>query len=97
MLVTSSPWTAVHLRRSLVPAVLAAVLISAGWYAASRQRTIGAQLVPAYAALAGLLVCGYASLTWLLCGRRAIGERRRQLLGDGVPRPKNMPCGRCRP
>jgi hypothetical protein len=62
-----------------------AVAIGVSWYVCAGDSNFNQQIGPADAAIGGLLVTGLGNATWLLRGRRALGERRRALLGDGAP------------
>jgi hypothetical protein len=66
------------------------VLWLVGWYLASGEINYSRQIGPANLAVAGLLVAGAGHVWCLMRGRRAIGERRRRLLGD----PALAPAGR---
>jgi hypothetical protein len=61
-----------------------------GWYLASGEIKYSRQIGPANLAVAGLLVAGAGHVAYLMRGRRAVGERRRRLLGD----PTLAPAGR---
>ena len=61
-----------------------AVAIVVSWYVCAGDVTFSQQVGPIDAAVAGLLVAGLGNATWLLRGRRALGERRRALLPDVV-------------
>jgi len=69
------------LRWGLVVGV-ALVMCIVGWYLASEDATMGKQIGPANLAVGGLIVAGVGHVSWLLSGRRAVGERRRVLLGE---------------
>jgi hypothetical protein len=58
-----------------------------GWYLAAGETNYNRQLGPANLAVAGLIVAEAANVWWFVRGRRAVGERRRQLLGEPIDRP----------
>lgn len=75
-----SPWSAEDLIRWLVLWVIGAIMLVVGWFLASSRATLQAQLVPVDIAIAGAILVCMANVLWLLSGRRAVGERMRQLL-----------------
>jgi hypothetical protein len=78
-------WRAEDLLRWGITVGLGGIVIAVAWYICSGDATFGQQVGPADAAVAGLLVAGVGNATWLLKGRRALGERRRALLPDVAP------------
>src|SRR5580698_7249234 len=61
-----------------------AIVIGVAWYVGAGDLSLKQQIGPTDAAVAGLLLSGLGNATWLLRGRRAVGERRRSLLPDPV-------------
>jgi len=59
-----------------------ATVIGVAWYVCAGDLSLKQQIGPTDAAVAGLLLSGLGNATWLLRGRRAVGERRRTLLPD---------------
>ncbi len=57
-----------------------AVVIGVAWYICAGDVSLNQQIGPTDVAVAGLLLSGLGNATWLLRGRRAVGERRRVLL-----------------
>ncbi|HEY1828494.1 MAG TPA: hypothetical protein VGF87_10755 [Acidimicrobiales bacterium] len=80
---TRALWKADDLLRWCFMLAIGAVAIGVSWYVCAGDANFNQQIGPADAALGGLLVAGLGNATWLLRGRRALGERRRTLLGDG--------------
>jgi hypothetical protein len=76
-------WKADDLLRWGFMLAIGAVAIGVSWYVCAGDANFNQQIGPADAAVGGLLVAGLGNATWLLRGRRALGERRRTLLGDG--------------
>src|SRR5580698_6984753 len=59
-----------------------AIVIGVAWYVGAGDVSLNKQIGPTDAAVAGLLLSGLGNATWLLRGRRAVGERRQALLPD---------------
>jgi hypothetical protein len=79
-------WRAEDLLRWGITVGIGGIVIAVAWYICAGDATFSQQVGPADAAVAGLLVAGVGNATWLLKGRRALGERRRSLLPDLPPR-----------
>jgi hypothetical protein len=75
-------WSAEDLLRWLITIGLGGIVVAVAWYIAAGEATFSQQVGPIDAALAGLVLAGLGNVTWLLHGRRALGERRRLLLPD---------------
>jgi hypothetical protein len=58
-----------------------------GWYLAAGETNYNRQIGSANLAVAGLLLAGAGHVWCIMKGRRAIGERRRQLIGEPAPVP----------
>jgi len=55
------------------------------WYLAAGDTSYNKQVGPIDLAMVGLLVAAAANIGFLLVGRRAIGVRRRMLVGEAAP------------
>ncbi len=77
-------WGPDDLLRWAFAILVAAIVIGVAWYVCAGDVSLNQQIGPMDAAVAGLVVSGFGNATWLLRGRRAIGERRRALLPDPV-------------
>jgi hypothetical protein len=77
-------WGSDDLLRWAFAILAAAIVIGVAWYVAAGDLSLNQQIGPMDAAVAGLVVSGFGNATWLLRGRRAIGERRRALLPDPI-------------
>ncbi|HVW32800.1 MAG TPA: hypothetical protein VHL53_09710 [Acidimicrobiia bacterium] len=82
----ASPWDRSDVLRWSVAVLVGGSACAAAWWLASGRLRLDEQVPYASVAVAGLLVAGYAHLSWLLRGRRAIGLRRLALLGEPVRR-----------
>ncbi|HEY2166109.1 MAG TPA: hypothetical protein VGH01_03000 [Jatrophihabitantaceae bacterium] len=76
----SVPWRADDLVRWLSVSALGGVGIVVGWYIAAGEASDSRQVVPLNVAIGGVVLAGFANLTWLLRGWHAVGERRKALL-----------------
>jgi hypothetical protein len=81
------PWGADDLLRWGITIGIGAIVVGVSWYVCAGEASFGQQVGPADAAIAGLLVAAVGNASWLLKGRRAVGERRRALLPDVEPAP----------
>ena len=66
---------------------LGGVATGIAWYLASGDKHYGQQIAPIDLAVVGLVAATAANLCVLLVARRAIGIRRRAVLGEAAPRP----------
>lgn len=82
----ASPWDREDVVRWTVMVVLGAATSGLAWWLASDRVEFHEQVPYASVGVAGLVLAGYAHLSWLLRGRRAVGVRRLHLLGDPVVR-----------
>jgi hypothetical protein len=57
-----------------------------GWYRLSGRVTLNSQIPSMNLAVVGVVLAGAGQASWFLAGRRAVGLRRRALLGS-EPRP----------
>jgi hypothetical protein len=80
-----SAWTTRDLARWGVFVGAGASAWMVAWYLASGDRTFGSQIAPVDVAVIGLVVACAADIWILLMGRRAIGVRRRLLVGEAAP------------
>jgi hypothetical protein len=67
-----------------------AIVIGVAWYVCAGDVSLNQQIGPVDIAVAGLLLSGLGNATWLLRGRRAVGERRRTLLPDPVAQVRRV-------
>jgi hypothetical protein len=77
-------WGPDDLLRWAFAILVAAIVIGVAWYVAAGELSLNQQIGPMDGAVAGVVVSGFGNATWLLRGRRAVGERRRALLPDPV-------------
>lgn len=77
-------WKVDDLIRWLLVVGVGAVAVGVSWYICAGDATFSQQIGPADAAIGGVLLAGLGNATWLLRGRRALGERRRALLADVI-------------
>jgi hypothetical protein len=75
-------WRVEDLLRWAITVGIGGIVVAVCWYVCAGDASFGQQIGPANVAVAGLLVAGVGNATWLLKGRRALGERRRALLPD---------------
>lgn len=76
------PWTADDFLRWALFTAAGAIMIGVAWYQAGGQPTASEQMGPVNLAVGGAVVAAVGHIFWFLRGRRAIGERRRALLGE---------------
>lgn len=86
-------WGADDLLRWVFAVGVGAITIAVAWYICAGDATFNQQVGPVDAGVAGLLVTGLGNASWLLRGRRAVGERRRALLADIAQDPPPVPSG----
>ena len=77
----ASPWVRQDVVRWTVTVVLGAAASGLAWWLTADRVEFHQQVPYASLGVGGLLVGGYAHLSWLLRGRRAVGVRRLHLLG----------------
>jgi hypothetical protein len=69
-----------------------------GWYQAAGKADSDEQTAPLNLAVFGVVLAGVGQLCWVLDGRRAVGRRRRELIGEpgstGSAPPESVPSGR---
>jgi hypothetical protein len=75
-------WGADDLLRWVALITVGFVMIVAAWFVVSGEAQFAEQVGMADLAVGGLLVACAGHVMWVLSGRRAVGERRRFLLGD---------------
>jgi hypothetical protein len=76
-----SPWSADQLLRVVGLVVSGAVMCGVAWGVASGRAHFGDQVGWVSLAVGGLVVAFFGQASWLLNGRRAVGERSIHLLG----------------
>jgi hypothetical protein len=70
---------------------IGAILWFLGWYQVSDRAAMDSQIAPMNLAIVGVLIIGTGQASWFLAGRRAVGLRKRALLGaDGKPSPTRV-------
>ena len=94
MTAQASPWDRRDVLRWSVTVFAGGLTSGLAWWLASGRVKFDEQMPFASVAVIGLLLGGYAHLSWLLRGRRAVGVRRLSLLGDPVRRPTAPAAGR---
>ncbi len=67
------------------------VLWFIGWWEVSDRAAMDEQIAVLNLAVVGLIVVGAGQASWFLAGRRAVGHRRRALLGDRARRTAVAP------
>lgn len=87
----SDPWTAEALTRWITVSLVAAAVIVIAGVGAHHQRTFHDEYVWGDLGIAGGVIALYADITWILRGRRTVGERRRLLLDAPHPEPRFDP------
>jgi hypothetical protein len=75
-------WGADDVIRYVLAIGAAGVAVVVSWYICSGDDSFNRQIGPLDAAVAGLVLAGLGNVLWLLRARRAVGERRRALLGE---------------
>ena len=75
-------WGSEDLLRWVALSVAGLVMVVAGWYVSSGEGRFGRQVGMLDLAVAGVVVACVGHVVWVLEGRRAVGERRRALLGE---------------
>jgi hypothetical protein len=73
------PWRIGDLMAAYVAACAGGVLIVTGWWGLSSKAFASQQVGWLSLGILGLVVAGIVEVTWLMVGRRAVGERRRRL------------------
>ena len=63
------------------------VMCAVGWFLAAGETNYRHQVGPANMAVAGLIITSIGHVAWTVRGRRAIGQRRRRLLGHLAASP----------
>lgn len=79
-----SLWSGDDLLRWAGLLVIGIGLWAVGWYRSGGVSQLGNQIGDVDLAVVGVTLASVSHAIWLLRGRRAIGERRRLLLGDPV-------------
>ena len=82
----ASPWDRQAVVRWTATVAFGATTSALAWWLAADRLEFDDQIPYASLGVAGLLLAGYAHLSWLLQGRRAVGLRRLFLLGDPAVR-----------
>lgn len=80
-LTSSSPWRGADAVKAAGLIALGAILWAIGWYEVSDRAAMADQIPPMNLAVVGVLIIGAGQASWFLAGRRAVGLRRRALLG----------------
>lgn len=78
-------WRPEDVLATAVPSAVGVVLWMVGWYQVSGSDAYAKQIGWADLAIGGFILATTSQLIWLLRGRRAVGELRRQLLRVRVP------------
>jgi hypothetical protein len=81
---SQSAWKSDDLVRLVTTTIVAVAVMIIAWRQALGETTLEDQILWANLSVGGMLLAGYGFMSWILRGRRAIGERRRELLGDPV-------------
>lgn len=76
-----SPWHWADAVKTAGLIVIGAIVWFVGWYQVSERAAMDEQIAPMNLAIVGLLIIGAGQASWFLAGRRAVGARRRVLLG----------------
>ena len=81
-----APWTGAQARVVGACDVVAVLLVVAAWYAARQEDSLQAQVPWLNLAVVGLLVATVANGFLFLLARRAVGQRRLEVLPDVIAR-----------
>jgi len=79
----TGPWDRTNLGRATLLIAVGALVWFIGWYQVASKASSDEQTTPLNLAIVGVLLAGAGQLSWILDGRRAVGRRRRRLIGDG--------------
>jgi hypothetical protein len=82
-----APWSDGALIVLLSGWTLAGVSLVVGWYGSSGTGVVPDQIPWLDIAIAGAVTSGVANMLWLTAGRRAVGERRMDLVSFGTATP----------
>lgn len=83
-----SPWHRVDAVKAAALIAIGAILWAIGWYQVSDRAAMDDQIAPMNLAVIGVLIIGAGQASWFLTGRRAVGARRRALLGSQAKPPR---------
>jgi hypothetical protein len=75
-------WGPEDLLRWVALSAAGLVMVLAAWYVSSGEARFGRQVGMLNLAVGGVVVACLGHVVWVLEGRRAVGERRRALLGE---------------
>lgn len=78
----TSPWRVSDVMSLVAALLVGAVAILVGWIGVSGEPAPARQTGWMNVGIAGLVIAGVGTAVWLMTARRAIGQRRRQLLAD---------------
>jgi hypothetical protein len=76
-----TPWQIADAVKAAGLIAVGAIVWFAGWYEVSDRAAMDEQIAPMNLAVVGVLLVGAGQASWFLAGRRAVGARRRALLG----------------
>ncbi len=80
----STAWKGEDLLRLLATTGIGLALMVAAWWQAADEVLLEDQVGWANLSVGGALLASYGLVSWILRGRRAVGQRRVQLLGEAV-------------
>jgi hypothetical protein len=84
----ATPWHWADAVKAAGLIAIGAILWFIGWYEVSDRAAMDDQIPPLNLAIVGVLIIGSGQASWFLAGRRAVGARRRVLLGaEAKPSP----------
>lgn len=81
----SIPWSESDVLRLCLTTAVGLVVISLTWYGVSGSADTGRQALWLNVGVAGVVISALGNCIWLLRGRRAVGERRADLISLEVP------------
>lgn len=79
---TAALWEPSALGRTTVLIAVGLLVWFVGWYQVAGKANSSEQTGPLNVAVLGVLLAGIGQLCWVLDGRRAVGRRRRELIGE---------------
>jgi hypothetical protein len=81
-----SPWAPAETLRLAAVSALGVLLVGLAWWAARREAAFGRQVRWATVAVSGLVIAGFAIVSWLMRARWTIMQRRESLVPDKLVR-----------
>lgn len=76
----STPWTAADVQMLVVLGTSGVVVTALGWFLVSGRATYESQMDAIGLGVFGVVLAGFATLFWILSGRRAVAQRLQRLM-----------------